>query len=116
MMVTLNLSGCCARVAAQDWRLCQWGSDGYWRSARLLTIPAAPPPTMTTFFLPFLSKPSEDMVRMVRLVRTTVAGLSADDRYMVVDAGRGAGIVFIVVEDEGDGDGDGGGEGEGGDV
>ena len=33
---------------------------------RILTIPAAPPPTMTTFFfLPFFSKSSADMVRMI---------------------------------------------------
>ncbi len=33
------------------------------RAGRVLTIPAAPPPTMTTFFfLPFFSNSSEDMV------------------------------------------------------
>ena len=70
MMVTLYLFGCWARVAAQDWRPCQSVPDGGGKLRRILTIPAAPPPTMTTFFLlvPFLSllrSPSEDMVTIV---------------------------------------------------
>lgn len=35
---------------------------------RVITIPAAPPPTMTTFFfLPFLSNSSEDMIEMIAI-------------------------------------------------
>ena len=31
------------------------------------TMPAAPPPTMTTFFLPSLTKPSEDILWALRV-------------------------------------------------
>ena len=40
---------------------------------------------------------------MVRLVRTTAAGLFAGGKYIAVDAGRGVGIVFVEGEDEGEG-------------
>lgn len=63
MMVTSNLSGCWAKVAAQDYG-CQYLIVCH-KKQIMRTMPAAPPPTMTTFFLPFLPslrRPSEDML------------------------------------------------------
>lgn len=62
---------------------CQSASDGGEEVERTRTIPAAPPPTMTMFFLsflPFLSKPSDDMIRMIAAVQQSAR-----------DAGRGMG-------------------------
>ena len=89
MMVTLYFSGCWARVAAHDWRSCQSVADVALELWKTITIPAAPPPTMTMFFFwPFLSNPSEDMIR--RRTVTVAAQCSACDEGLIGGRWRAA--------------------------
>ena len=85
--------------------LCEGGSagleavlvNGFGREtcARLQTIPAAPPPTMTTFFLPFLSSPSDDMRDESEVVKWSAnegergRGMRWDNRWLADGGTKG---------------------------